>query len=192
MKGHLRPSRSCTGKWAKAGLLVGAWLLAASAAYADPIKLTVQAGESGKPISPHLIGIFFEDLNYAADGGLYAELIQNRSFEYSPTEQSSWHPLSFWELQKRGGGDGSVGVASARPIHENNPHYALLQVRTPGEGVGIANSGFGGIPLREGETYEASFWAYQAFMGIMWGRGDNSKPMPVSLRLETRAATGGR
>ena len=185
MKEHLRPSCSRTGRLTKTGLLVGTLLLAASAAYADPIRLTVQAGESGKPISPHLIGIFFEDLNYAADGGLYAELVQNRSFEYSPTEQPSWHPLSFWELQKRGGGDGSVSVANMRPIHENNPHYALLQVRTPGEGVGLANGGFGGIPLEEGEVYEASFWTYQAFMGIMWGRGDNSKPMPVSLRLET-------
>ncbi len=185
MEEHLRPFRSRPGRLTKAGLLVGALLLAASAAYADPIRLTVQAGESGKAISPHLIGIFFEDLNYAADGGLYAELIQNRSFEYSPTEQPDWHPLKFWELQKRGGGEGSIGVADMRPIHENNPHYALLQVRTPGEGVGIANGGFGGIPLKEGETYEASFWAYQAFMGIMWGRGDNSKPMPVSLRLES-------
>lgn len=157
-----------------------------SGTLAQPIELAVQAGEPGKPISPNLIGIFFEDLNYAADGGIYAELVQNRSFEYSPAEQSSWHPLSFWDFQKRGGGDGSVSVSNARPIHVNNPHYALLQVRTPGEGVGIANTGFGGIPLKEGETYNASFWAYQAFMGIMWGRGDNSKPMPVTLRLESK------
>jgi len=154
--------------------------------YAQKATLTIHASGPGKAISPDLVGIFFEDLNYAADGGLYAELIQNRSFEYSPVEQSSWHPLSFWELQKRGAGDGSVGVANARSIHENNPHYALLTIRTPGDGVGIANTGYGGIPLKEGETYEASFWAYQAYMGVMWGRGDNSKPMPVSLRLETR------
>jgi alpha-L-arabinofuranosidase len=155
-------------------------------ANAQSSTLTIQAAEAGKPISPDLIGIFFEDLNYAADGGLYAELIQNRSFEYSPAEQSSWGPLSFWELQKRGGGDGSMGVSTMRPIHENNPHYAILTVRTPGEGVGIANSGFDGIPLQAGKTYEASFWAYQPYMGIMWGRGDNSKPMPVTLRLETK------
>lgn len=166
-------------------ILVAAVCLAVSMAHANAADLTIQADRSGKPISLNLVGIFFEDLNYAADGGLYAELIQNRSFEYSPTEQPDWHALKFWEFQKRGGGDGSVSVANMRPIHENNPHYALLQVRMPGEGVGIANSGFGGIPLKEGQTYEASFWAYQAFMGIMWGRGDNSKPMPVSLRLET-------
>ena len=73
-----------------------------------------------------------------------------------------------------------------RPIHENNPHYALLTVRSPGDGVGIVNGGFDGIRVRAGETYEASFWAYQAFMGQMWGRGDNSKPMPVTLRLESK------
>jgi hypothetical protein len=99
--------------------------------YAQKTTITIQASQSGKLTSPDLFGIFFEDLKYAADGGLYAELIQNRSFEYSPTEQSSWNPLSFWELQKRGGGDDSVGVADMRPIHDNNPHYALLTVRTP-------------------------------------------------------------
>ena len=152
---------------------------------AQKTTITIQAAGPGKPVSPDLVGVFFEDLNYAADGGLYAELVQNRSFEYSSVEQPDWHPLKFWDIQKHGGGDGSVGVAEMRPIHENNPHYALLTVRNPGEGVGIANGGFDGIPLTAGETYEASFWTYQAYMGIMWGRGDNSKPMPVSLRLET-------
>ncbi len=153
---------------------------------ANAAQLTIQAG-AGKSISPDLVGVFFEDLNYAADGGLYAELIQNRSFEYSPTEQSDWHPLKFWETQKRRGGDGSLEVADMRPVHKNNPHYALLTVRTPGEGFGIATDGFDGIVLKNSESYEASFWAYQAFMGQMWGRGDNSKPMPVTLRLETKA-----
>jgi len=151
---------------------------------AAPATITIRADQPGKAISPHLFGIFFEDLNYAADGGLYAELVQNRSFEYSPTEQPDWHPLASWELQKRGGGDGSLQVAEMRPIHDHNPHYALLTIRQPGQGVGLANRGFDGIPVKAGETYEASFWAYQAYMGVMWGRGDNSKPMPVTLRLE--------
>jgi alpha-L-arabinofuranosidase len=166
-----------------AALLVGA----CAGVQAQKTTITIQASESGKPISADLFGIFFEDLNYAADGGLCGELIQNRSFEYSPTEQSSWNPLSFWELQKRGGAaDGSLSVSAMRPVHENNPHYAILTVRTPGDGVGMANSGFGGIPLKADEIYLASFWAYQPYMGIMWGRGDNSKPMPVTLRLETQ------
>ncbi|MBN2513950.1 MAG: hypothetical protein JXB18_13515 [Sedimentisphaerales bacterium] len=175
----------CKGKWI-AHRLLAVLLLSVTAVCAEPVALTVQAGKPGKPISPDLVGVFFEDLNYAADGGLYAELIQNRSFEYSPTEKTDWHPLKFWELKKYGGGDGSIAVANMRPVHRNNPHYALLTIGSPGDGVGIANSGFDGIVLKEGETYEASFWAYQAFMGQMWGRGDNSKPMPVTLRLETK------
>jgi len=156
-------------------------------ALAQKPTLTVEVSAPGKPISPDLFGIFFEDLNYAADGGLYAELIQNRSFEYGPAEQSAWSALSFWEPQKRGNGaEGSVGVSGMRPVHEHNPHYAILTVRTPGDGVGIANSGFEGIPVRAGEIYLASFWAYQAYMGIMWGPGDNSQPMPVTVALETR------
>ncbi len=186
MEKYLHPTCSNIGKRLGVALLVGLFNLVGSMATIDAADLTIQAGQPGKSISPDLLGVFFEDLNYAADGGLYAELVQNRSFEYSPTEQPDWHPLKFWELQKRGGGDGSITVANMRPIHKNNPLYALLTIRTPGEGVGIANSGFDGIALKAGENYEASFRAYQAYMGIMWGRGDNSKPMPVTLRLETK------
>jgi len=139
--------------------LVAAAMAATVSVHAQKATITVQASAPGIALSPDLFGIFFEDLNYAADGGLYAELIQNRSFEYSPTEQSSWSPLSFWELQKRGSeAEGSMSVSAMRPVHQNNPHYVLLTVRTPGEGVGIANSGFGGIPLQANETYAASFW----------------------------------
>ena len=86
-----------------------------SAVYAQKTTITIQASGPGRQISPDLIGVFFEDLNYAADGGLYAELIQNRSFEYSPTEQPDWNPLSCWELRKRGG-DGSVAVNECGPF----------------------------------------------------------------------------
>jgi alpha-N-arabinofuranosidase len=151
---------------------------------AVPRTLTVDLAAPAKPISPELFGIFFEDLNYAADGGLYAELIQNRSFEYSPTEQAQWGPFSFWDLVKGGEGDGHLGLGNSRPAHVNNPHYLILTVTKPGDGVGLANRGFGQIPVTGGAAYEASFWGYQAYMGIMWGAGDQSKPMPVTIRLE--------
>ena len=160
-----------------------------SALFAAETQLIIQADRPGKAISPNLVGVFFEDLNYAADGGLYAELIQNRSFEYSPTEQPEWTPLSFWDVVKRGDGDGSLRVQSTRPVHESNPHYTILTVAKPGEGVGIANGGFDGIPLKAGENYTASFWAYQAFMNDMWS-GNNKidgRPMPVTLRLESKS-----
>ena len=66
--------------------------------------ITVQAGGPGKKISPDLLGIFFEDINYAADGGLYAELVQNHSFEYSPADRREWNSLTNRELVERGGG----------------------------------------------------------------------------------------
>lgn len=169
------------------GLLAATMAAGTGILHAQKTTVTIEASAPGKAISPDLFGIFFEDLNYAADGGLYPELVQNRSFEYSPVEQPSWNPLSFWELQKRGSNaEGSVSVSGMRPVHKNNPHYALLTVRTPGDGVGIANSGFDGIPVQAGATYSAAFWTYQPYMGIMWGRGDNSQAMPVTLRLETR------
>jgi alpha-N-arabinofuranosidase len=153
---------------------------------ATPRTLTVDLAAPAKPISPELFGIFFEDLNYAADGGLYAELIQNRSFEYSATEQAKWGPLSFWDLVKSGGGEGHLGLGDSRPVHVNNPHYLLLHVTKAGEGVGVANQGFDQLPLTGGQDYEASFWAYQAYMGVMWGPGDQTRPMPVTVRLEGR------
>ncbi len=170
---------------ARTPLALPLFFAAACAAFASPTRtLTVDLAAPAKPISPALFGAFFEDLNYAADGGLYAELIQNRSFEYNATEQASWGPTSFWEVVKTGEGDGHLSVANSRPVHANNPHYVVLNVTKPGDGVGLANRGFDQIPLEAGKPYEASFWAYQAFMGIKWGPGDQSQPMPITVRLE--------
>jgi alpha-N-arabinofuranosidase len=173
-------------KRATSACLIAVLLTASVYAAAAPRTLTIDLDTPAKPISADLFGIFFEDLNYAADGGFYAELIQNRSFEYSATEQAAWGPFSFWDLVKTGEGDGHLGLASARPVHVNNPHYLILNVLKPGDGVGIANNGFDQIPLEAGKTYEASFWAYQAFMGRKWGSTaeEQLKPMPVTLRLE--------
>lgn len=163
-----------------------AFTLSSAAFAAAPRTLTIDLAAPAKPISPELFGIFFEDLNYAVDGGLYAELIQNRSFEYSPTEQAKWGPFSFWDLVKTGEGEGHLGLGDSRPVHANNPHYLILTVTKPGDGVGIANEGFDQIPLVGGQAYQASFWAYQAYMGIMWRNGDQTKPMPVTIRLEAK------
>ncbi|MDQ8203212.1 family 43 glycosylhydrolase [Pelagicoccus sp. SDUM812003] len=153
----------------------------------EPLKasLEVDLEAPGKAISRDLVGIFYEDLNYAADGGLYAELIQNRSFEYSATEQASWGPLSFWDLVTEGEGTGYLGLGNARPVHVKNPHYLLLNVENAGDGVGVSNGGFDEIPLVAGESYQASFWAYQTYMGRKWGgdREEENQPMPVELKL---------
>ncbi len=169
-------------------LFAASALLAASvtSAATPPLRLAIDPAAPGKPISPDLVGVFFEDLNYAADGGLHAELLQNRSFEYSATEQPTWGPHTGWEMVKSGGGEGHPGLGDARPLHANNPHYAILTVTEPGAGVGFANKGFDQLPVEAGKRYDASFWAYQAYMGIMWKDADQAKPMPVSLQLQAK------
>lgn len=110
-----------------------------------------------KAISPDLWGIFFEDLNYAADGGLYAELLQNRSFEYSPIANRDWNFLIGWELIRQGG-KCSFALEDKAPVHPNNPHYLVLTTETAGE-VGLRNFGFDGIALQAGQKYDVSFFA---------------------------------
>jgi len=123
--------------------------------------ITVDAAKS-KKISNHFFGIFFEDLNYAADGGLYAELIQNRSFEYNPNDRKSWNPLTAWEYTTQGYGYGTISIETKQPVHKNNPHYIVLNVEEVGqEGIGLTNSGFDGIVIRKGEKYKFSTFIRQ-------------------------------
>ena len=113
--------------------------------------------ELTKPISEHLIGVFFEDLNYAADGGLFAELIQNRDFEYSSKDgnkDKNWNSTYAWSIQ----GDGTTfTIGTDQPVHINNPHYAILDVHAPGSA--FMNAGFGGIVAKKGEKYDFSMFS---------------------------------
>lgn len=119
-------------------------------------KITVDPTQS-KEISDLFIGIFFEDINYAADGGLYAELIQNRDFEYDPMDKEgrdpAWNHQTAWLLN---GGGASWKIETTDPIHENNKHYALLDVKTTG--ATLANEGFDGICLNAGDRYDLSLF----------------------------------
>jgi alpha-L-arabinofuranosidase len=165
-----------------------ALFFAAPCLQAQKTTITIRAGAPGKAINPDLFGIFFEDLNYAADGGLYAELVQNRSFEYQATEQPSWGPLTGWEFIQRGGGAGELWVDASRPIHPNNPHCALLRVKAVGDGVGLSNAGFSGIAVKAGENYDFSVFARM----LNVGGGRDNKPagkLPLGVRLETKEGT---
>lgn len=122
-------------------------------------KLKVYAQQTGAPLGD-LFGIFFEDLNHAADGGLYAELVQNRSFEFDPIDHPTYHALTAWEKAERGGGRAELSIASESPFHPKNPHYAVIEITEPGDGVGLSNAGFNtGIPVKEGEHYLFSLYA---------------------------------
>lgn len=125
-----------------------------------------------------LFGIFFEDLNHAADGGLYAELIRNRSFEFDPIDHPDFHAQTAWEKVERGGGEAKFSIEDSQPINERNSHYAVITIDKAGAGVGIANAGFNsGIPVRVGEDYRFSFYA----------KRDESFSNPVRIAIESKA-----
>ena len=122
------------------------------------LQVTIDA-TTPKAISDKLIGIFFEDINYSADGGLYAELIQNRDFEYNATDhgrEQNWSATHSWSVK----GDGlTLSIATDFLMHENQQHYAVLSVTAPG--AALENDGFDGIVVRKGERYDISLFARQ-------------------------------
>ena len=108
--------------------------------------MEVNTKKLGAPVQPTMYGLFFEDINYAADGGLYGELVKNRSFEF-PDHLMGWEAFGDFEIEDDG------------PF-ERCPHY--LRLRYPGHNErrsGISNNGFFGIGLHKGEDYRFSVWA---------------------------------
>jgi alpha-L-arabinofuranosidase len=131
-------------------LCCGVWPICASHALAQSARLTIQADKPGHKVSPTLYGIFFEEVNFAGDGGLYAELVRNRSFEDSA--QPDW-----WSLVQRGSARGEIAIDTQQPLSEKNPHSLRLTVKPGGEGrVGVANQGYYGIAVRRGASYRLS------------------------------------
>ncbi|MBR1394795.1 MAG: carbohydrate binding domain-containing protein [Prevotella sp.] len=100
-----------------------------------------------KPISDKLIGIFFEDISYAADGGLYAELIQNRDFEYTAKDHGGWTATTAWHSAR------PIEIATEHPLSKNNPHYALLWPKDT-----LWNEGWDGIAVEAGKKYDFSMY----------------------------------
>ena len=124
--------------------------------------MTAPAG--GKAISDELIGIFFEDINNSADGGLYAELVQNGSFEFSTMDRDGWGPGTAWRLIRPGHSLGYMKPCVENPVHANNANYMRLHIERAKEyydytgwtGIGIQNDGFDGISVKAGEKYDFS------------------------------------
>lgn len=121
-------------------------LAAGSALQAQTNELVIQAGKPGAEIQPTMYGLFFEDINYAADGGLYAELVKNRSFEF-PQHFMGWKTF------------GKVSLKDDGPF-ERNPHYVrLAYAGHPHKQTGLDNEGFFGIGIKKGAEYRFSVWA---------------------------------
>lgn len=112
-----------------------------------PVKATLTVDLTHqKPISDKLIGIFFEDISYAADGGLYAELVQNRDFEYTAKDHGGWTATTAWHAAR------PIEIVTERPLSANNPHYALIGPDT------LWNEGWDGIVVEAGKKYDFSMY----------------------------------
>jgi len=135
-------------KMNKSRYLVLVLAAAAARAISSAATIEVQADRAGAKINPAMWGLFFEDINFGADGGLYAELVKNRSFEFPD-------PLMGWIKISPSLSHGELSVREDEPFDTNNPHY----VRILSEGTapfGISNEGFRGMGVRQGETYDFS------------------------------------
>lgn len=148
--------------------------------------INIDVTKPGPQLNPRMYGIFLENLNHAVDGGLYAELIQNRGFEDAkPPEGYIYHAgrwvdslgrnaydagfdrfgyftngLPFWSLVKEGGAQGSMNLDMSNPLTPETPRSCRLEIDDVSSGrLGLANHGFWGIGVAAGEKFNLSFWA---------------------------------
>jgi len=131
--------------------------------------IEIDADQPLYEVNPTLFGLFYEDINYAGDGGLYGELVQNRSFEFS-------NSLSSWTTEALGGASAQVTSASTSPLNENNYKYARIQITNPGTGAGISNFGYTGIAVEANESYDFSFYA----------RTNDNMIIPMTVELRSQ------
>ncbi len=134
----------------KKGLCVLSFLTAGFSLFGQSTEsdylIKMDVDKIGSTIQPTMYGVFFEDINFGADGGLYAELIKNRSFEFE-------YPFTGWTPF------GDVSIRSDKPCFDRNPHYARLINRKQLTGTGLINEGFKGIGIKTNEKYDLSFYA---------------------------------
>ncbi|GAA4491424.1 alpha-L-arabinofuranosidase C-terminal domain-containing protein [Microbacterium panaciterrae] len=139
------------------------------------VRLTIRDDLPSRPISPDLWGVFFEDINFSADGGLYAELVQNRSFEYTDIKVSGWGPLTAWSV------DGDVELRTDAPLSESAPHYARIDA-----GSSLTNHGFDGISLIADSDYTFSVFARSANGGrLQVSLGTASESTAADVHINT-------
>lgn len=157
------PTRAGLGLTASAvlalTLLPGSAGAAAPAAPPLDYTITVEEGATGPAIDDTMYGVFYEDINNAADGGLHAELVRNRSFEFNGADRAGWTGTTGWELVDGGGAAPPALVVDddTRLNERNRNHFRLV---ADGAGDGVRNTGSGsGVALKAGATYDFSVWA---------------------------------
>jgi len=140
--------------------------------------ISILTNKKGVDVSKTLYGIFFEEINHAGEGGLYAEMVINRDFEYNTLpegafwagnllrtkdgwQERKWftNSLHGWSIVKKGNAQGNIKQVSDEPLNDRNPHYMRLICSSPGEKMGVANNGFWGMNFIAGQNYDLSFYA---------------------------------
>ena len=161
---------------------------------APALCIQIDASAPHVAVSPNLYGIFFEEINHAGEGGLYAEMVQNRDFEYNTLpEGASWagnllktstgwqerkwfgNDLHGWKLVTQRTARGTIAQESASPLNDRNPHSLRLTVHDAGSRIGVGNSGFWGMNFQVGEWYELTLFA----------RTENGDTFDLTARLES-------
>jgi alpha-L-arabinofuranosidase/regulation of enolase protein 1 (concanavalin A-like superfamily) len=139
--------------------------------------LDIDGDGAGASISDTMFGIFYEDINYAADGGLYAELVRNRSFEFNSSDRSGWNGFTGWQVLDRSGlGTTGVVVDDDTRLNPSNRNHLVLTAKAAGDG--IRNVGFNnGFAMKSGATYD----------GYLWARSTTAQDLTV--RIENAAGT---
>ncbi len=153
------PRTARKSQWALlAAVIVATLVLSAPRVLGQDGRLTVSVNRPGVKISPMLYGLMTEEINHSYDGGLYAELIQNRAFMDHQVE-----PVH-WSLIQEGAGEGAMALDSTQPINPALPICLKVIVSTaaPAHRVAVANDGYWGIPVRSNSPYRCSFYAKAA------------------------------
>ena len=139
--------------------LVGGTAASADTPEGVDAQLSIDGDGTDIEISDDMYGLFYEDINYAADGGLYAELVRNRSFEFNSQDRFGFNGLTAWSAVNRNGATAvpTVGTGEGM-LNETNRFFLTLE--TSGAGAGIRNAGFNtGVDVVAGESYDFSVWA---------------------------------
>ena len=136
-------------------LLPAAFSLAAFAETAPPVTLDVHVQQVKAKASPMLYGLMTEEINYSYDGGLYAELVRNRTF------RSDWQGISHWTLLQKGQSKASMAIDKTTGPSPALPYSLKLSVEqaTDTGRAGLTNDGYWGIPIRPQTIYHGSFYA---------------------------------
>lgn len=113
----------------------------------QPHSFVVRANQPTAEIQPTMWGLFFEDINMGADGGVYAELVKNRSFEFDT-------PMMGWKDLRDEGADGSIVIHNVGETNPANRRYARVKVKAGEGGYGLSNEGFRGMGIKEGNGYD--------------------------------------